>query len=97
MVACKTVCLRRLGGNRGGELRAGRFFASPKVTAAKLIEGWSDRTSLAVAGRHVLAVQDTSEVAVPTTACPCEGGGRSVAAASGQWGKVMRTACWCMR
>jgi hypothetical protein len=26
----KTVCLRRLGGNRGGELRAGRFFASPK-------------------------------------------------------------------
>ena len=68
MVACKTVCLRRLGGDRGGELRAGRFFASPKVTATKLIEGWSDRTSLAVAGRHVLAVQDTSEVAVPTTA-----------------------------
>ena len=68
MVTRKTVCLRRLGGDRGGELRAGRFFASPKVTAAKLIEGWADRTGLAVSGRHVLAVQDTSEVAVPTTA-----------------------------
>lgn len=68
MVACKTVCLRRLGGNRGGELRAGRFFASPKVTAAKLIEGWADRTGAVVAGRHVLAVQDTSEVTLPTTA-----------------------------
>lgn len=68
MVACKTVCLRRLGGNRGGELRAGRFFANPKVTAAKLIESWADRTGAAAAGRHVLAVQDTCEVTVPTTA-----------------------------
>jgi len=30
MVSRKTVCLRRLGGNRPGELRAGRFFANPK-------------------------------------------------------------------
>ena len=68
MVTRKTVCLRRLGGDRGGELRAGRFFASPKVTAARLIEGWADRTGVSVAGRHILAVQDTSEVTVPTTA-----------------------------
>lgn len=38
MVVRKTVCLRRLGGSRGGELRAGRFFANPKVTAEKIIE-----------------------------------------------------------
>ena len=68
MVTRKTVCLRRLGGNRGGELRIGRFFASPKVTTAKLIEGWSDQTGAAVARRHVLAVHDTSDVKVPTTA-----------------------------
>jgi hypothetical protein len=68
MAMRKTVCLRRLGGNRGGELRAGRFFASPKVTVAKLIEGWSGRTGEACAGRHVLAIQDTSEVKFPTTA-----------------------------
>lgn len=68
MVARKTVCLRRLGGNRGGELQAGRFFANPKVTAAKIVEGWSLRTGAAVAGRHVLAIQDTTEVKFPTTA-----------------------------
>jgi hypothetical protein len=68
MVTRKTVCLRRLGGDRGGELRAGRFFASRKVTPAKLVDGWADRTGAAVAGRHVLAPQDTSEVKFPTTA-----------------------------
>jgi hypothetical protein len=30
MVLRKTVCLRRLGGNRGGELQSGRFFAHAK-------------------------------------------------------------------
>ena len=68
MVLRKTVCLRRLGGDRGGELQAGRFFANPKVTAAKLVEGWADRTGEACAGRHVLAIQDRSEVKFPTTA-----------------------------
>jgi hypothetical protein len=65
MVARKTVCLRRLGSNRGGELRAGRFFASAKepapakagVTAEKIVAGWSDLTGAACAGRHVLAIQ----------------------------------------
>ena len=68
MVARKTICLRRLGGNHRGELQAGRFFANPKVTAAKIVEGWSFRTGVAVAGRHVLAIQDTTEVKFPTTA-----------------------------
>jgi Transposase DDE domain len=68
MVARKTVCLRRLGSNRGGELRAGRFFASAKVTAEKIVAGWSDLTGAACTGRHVLAIQDTSEVKFPTTA-----------------------------
>src|ERR1035441_7506300 len=68
MVARKTICLRRLGGNRRGELQAGRFFANPKVTAAKIVEGWSLRTGAAVTGRHVLAIQDTTEVKFPTRA-----------------------------
>jgi hypothetical protein len=68
MVARKTVCLRRLGGNRPGEERAGRFFANKKVTAPKIVEGWSDRTAAACAGRHVLAIDDTTEVKFPTTA-----------------------------
>ena len=76
MVARKTVCLRRLGGNRGGELQAGRFFANPKVTAAKIVKGWSDLTGPAVAGRHLLAIQDTTEVKFPTTVQRRRGLGR---------------------
>jgi Transposase DDE domain len=68
MVSRKTLCLRRLGGDRAGELRAGRFFANAKVTTAKLVAGWSDRTGGACVGRHVLAIQDRCEVKFPTTA-----------------------------
>jgi hypothetical protein len=44
-----------------------RFLANPRVTLEKLIEGWSDQTRTAVAGRHVLAIQDTSEIRFSTT------------------------------
>ena len=68
MVARKTVCLRRLGGNRKGEERVGRFFANRKVTKEKLVAGWSSLTGAACAGRHVLLIEDRSEVKSPTTA-----------------------------
>jgi hypothetical protein len=62
MVAHKTVCVHRLaGGQRRQEVGFGRFLANPKVTGDRLIEGWSDQTRVAVAGRHVLAIHDTSE------------------------------------
>ena len=62
MVLGQTVCLRQLGGSRGGELQAGRFFANPKVTTAKSVAGWGAQTATAVAGRHGLAIQDTTAV-----------------------------------
>jgi hypothetical protein len=68
MVLRKTTCLKRLGGDRAGEESIGRFFANPKVTAAKIIDSWGVRTGPASAGRHVLAIQDTTEVKFPTTA-----------------------------
>jgi Transposase DDE domain len=68
MATRKTVCMRRFGGDRGGEEGAGRFFANEKVTAAKIVESWSELTGEAVRGRHVLALQDTTEVSYPTTA-----------------------------
>jgi hypothetical protein len=49
--------LRRLGGDRAGELRAGRFFASAKVTTEKILQDWSRLTGAMSAGRHVLAIQ----------------------------------------
>lgn len=45
-----------------------RFVGNPRVTVEHLIEGWSDQTRGAVAGRHVLAIQDTSEIKFSTTA-----------------------------
>lgn len=45
-----------------------RFMANERVTVDRLIEGWSDRTCAAAVGRHVLAIQDTSELKFTTTA-----------------------------
>ena len=68
MVMRKTVCLKRLGGARDGEERIGRFFGNDSVTADKIIDSWGERTGAAAAGRHVLAIQDTTKVKFKTTA-----------------------------
>jgi hypothetical protein len=63
MVARKSVCLRRAaGGKRAQIVRYGRFLDNRKVTVASLIEGWGRQTAVAAAGRHVLAIHDTSEI-----------------------------------
>jgi hypothetical protein len=68
MVVRPTVCLRRLArGRRSQQVGFGRFLANRKVTIDRLIKGWSDQTALAAAGRHVLAIQDTSEINFCTT------------------------------
>ena len=69
MVMHATVCLQRLGdGSRGEILRFGRLLGSPRVTVEKIIAGWAASTGLASAGRHVLAIQDTTEVKFKTSA-----------------------------
>lgn len=68
MVMRTSVCLRRLArGRRSAQVGFGRFLANRKVTVDRLIEGWSERTAAAVKGRHVLAIQDTSEINFCTT------------------------------
>ena len=63
MVAGKDVCLRRLSkGDRALEVRFNRFLGNDKVTTARIVESWSESTVAAVGGRHVLAIQDTSEI-----------------------------------
>ena len=66
MIMRKTVCLKRLGGGRDGEERAGRFFGNDSVTGDKIIDSWGERTGAAAAGRHVLAIQDTTKVKFKT-------------------------------
>ena len=68
MVTRESACMRRLGGGqRSREVRFGRFLRNGKVTIDRLIEGWSEQTAAAAAGRHVLAIQDTSEINFHTT------------------------------
>lgn len=73
VVSRSTVCLRRLGETRGGILRLGRFLASRRVTVKKIIAGWSENIQAAVAGRHVLAIHDTTEVKFRTSAARTRG------------------------
>src|SRR5258708_24366248 len=69
MVAGKDVCLRRLSkGNRAREVRFNRLLGNDKVTTERIIESWSEGTVAAAEGRHVLAIQDTSEINFATTA-----------------------------
>jgi hypothetical protein len=68
MLARPSVCLRRLArGRRSQVVGFGRFLANRRVTVDRLIESWSDRTRVAAAGRHILAIQDTSEINFRTT------------------------------
>jgi hypothetical protein len=62
MRARRTVCLRRLGGGHAGEVRYSRFLNSPRVTAAEMLATAASHCAGRVAGRHVLAIQDTSEI-----------------------------------
>lgn len=60
----KGVSVRQLGGGRSGEMRITRFLHNPKVTPTRMIETALARTCTQVAGRHVLAIQDTSALRV---------------------------------
>jgi hypothetical protein len=68
-VARGTSCIRRLGDGEGPQTKGfRRFLANRKVTLERLLESWPQQTAASVAGRHVLAIQDTSEIKFNTTA-----------------------------
>jgi hypothetical protein len=62
MISQQTVCLRQLAGRRTREVPFGRWLANDKVTTAELISSACARTGAVAAGRHVLAIQDTTEL-----------------------------------
>jgi hypothetical protein len=68
MLCARSACLRRIaGGVWRAEMRFWRFIDNARVTLEKLIEGWSEQTRVAVCDRHVLAIQDTSDIKFSTT------------------------------
>src|SRR5215216_1495739 len=63
MLCTRSVCLHQMAqGDWAANMAFWRFVNNPRVTTDKLIEGWSLQTSTAVSGRHVLSIQDTSEI-----------------------------------
>jgi hypothetical protein len=60
----KGVSVRGLGGDRAGEMRITRFLHNPRVTIDEMIATARARVCARVAGRHVLAIQDTSALRV---------------------------------
>lgn len=58
------VSVRQLGGGRAGEMRITRFLHNPKVKTGEMMSTALARTRAQVAGRHVLAIQDTSALRV---------------------------------
>jgi hypothetical protein len=58
----KTVCLRRLGGDRATEVKFGRWLRNKKVEVPELIEQTLQKTEPLTQGLHVLAIQDTTEL-----------------------------------
>jgi hypothetical protein len=72
-------CIRRLGGTRAREMQFTRFLRNQAVTAAAMSQHAGEQTARRVAGREVVAIQDTSELVL--------GGRRTRAAGYGPVGK----------
>lgn len=54
--------MRKLGDNRARQTQFRRFLNNVRVKVAEIVEASGERTASLVGGRHVLAIQDTTEV-----------------------------------
>ncbi|MDE2380305.1 MAG: IS4 family transposase [Bradyrhizobium sp.] len=63
MLCTRSVRLQQMAqGDWAANMAFWRFINNPRVTTDKLIEGWSQQTAATASGRHVLSIQDTSEI-----------------------------------
>jgi hypothetical protein len=62
IVLRRTVTIKRLGGGEAGEKAFGRFLHNKRVSETELIAEAKSHLLAQVAGRRVLAIQDTSEI-----------------------------------
>lgn len=58
----QTVCLRKLGDDRAEKVKFRRFLMNERVTVDKMVTRTRGRVAEVAQGRHVLAIQDTSEI-----------------------------------
>jgi DDE family transposase len=79
LVARPCACVRRLAGTRAREIQFTRFLRNASVTATEMAAHAAERTAARAAGRDVVVIQDTSELAL--------GGRRAKASGYGPVGK----------
>jgi len=58
----QTVCLRKLADDRAEQVRFRRFLNSEAVTVEEMVSHRAKFVAAVANGRHVLAIQDTSEI-----------------------------------
>ena len=56
------ACLRKLADTRAEQVSFTRFFRNPRVEVDEILSAAGGRTAAAAAGRHVLLIEDTSEI-----------------------------------
>jgi hypothetical protein len=62
MASFQSVCLRKISGHRAGERMMGRFFSNERVTREHLKKDITDKVRDVCSNRHVLCLQDTTEI-----------------------------------
>jgi Transposase DDE domain len=64
LVARPCSCIRRLAGTRAKEIQFTRFLRNHSVSATEMARHAAERTGACAAGRDVVVIQDTSELAL---------------------------------
>jgi hypothetical protein len=62
VVGRQTICLRNLADDRAEQAKLRRFLANDSVTGEEMVSSRATFVAAAATGRHVLAIQDTSEI-----------------------------------
>ncbi|MGA2495839.1 MAG: hypothetical protein ABSF67_23420, partial [Roseiarcus sp.] len=57
-----SLVVRKIGGDRAGEIGAHRFLGSDRTTPRAIVDEAAERTARACRGRRVVAAQDTTEI-----------------------------------
>ena len=73
----RTLCLHRLAKDRNQALRFGRFLANPAVSTHEMLATAGRLSGERAAGRHVLAIEDTTELHFPTHGASKRGFGKA--------------------
>jgi len=72
----RTLCVHRLAKDRNQAIQFGRFLDNPAVTTQEMLASVGRLSGERAAGRHVLAIEDTTELHFPTHTASKRGFGK---------------------